>query len=118
MGAFCLRSKMRKLRNYLESHKNLRTALASVGFLAASLLLYMAIVSYFFIQYAGSLIACYIVLVLILDLGIGWMLHLHTRKSFPVTVLLSSAGIVVGMIVVSILVMHGHWVDVVKELSR
>jgi len=108
---------MTKFLKRLESHKNLRITLMCASFVVAAFSLFMGAAIYLFIQYGDNLlIACFLVLALFLDIGIGWMLHLHTRQSLRVTMLLSSTGIMMGAIVVSILVWRAHWVQLIKEL--
>jgi hypothetical protein len=108
---------MTELRNYLESHGNLRVALVGVGFLGASFALYMGVALRFFVQRAdGLLILSFVILALVLDFGIGWTLHLHTRGKLWAAVLLSSAAVFVGAVLTSMAVWRGHWLELVKEI--
>jgi hypothetical protein len=108
---------MTELRNYLEAHRNLRVAAVGLGFIAASFALYMVVALSFLVQRADNLlILSFVIVALILDLGIGWTLHLHTRGQLWGTIFLSSAGIVAGMILTSIAMWRGHWLEVVKDI--
>jgi len=108
---------MTEIRNYLESRRNLRVALVSIGFLGASFALYMGMTLGFLVRGADNLlIVSFIVLALALDFGIGWTLHLHTRGRLWATILLSSAGILVGAVLTSIVIWRGHWLEMVKEI--
>jgi len=104
--------------NYLGARKNLSVAVLAVGFVAASVLLFMAIVTYLFIQYASLQAAAYLVLALIFDVGIAVLLHQNTSRSFWQTIAFTSAAIAAGAIVVSIGVWRGHWAGTVRELMR
>jgi len=108
---------MTELRNYLEAHRNLRLAVLGIGFTAASFALYMSVALGFLVQRADNLlILSFVFVALALDLGIGWMLHLHTRGQLWGTIFVSSAGILAGMILISIAMWRGHWLEVVKDI--
>jgi hypothetical protein len=64
----------------------------------------------------GLLIVSFVVIALALDLVIGWTLHLHTRGKLWIAILLSSAGVVVGTVLTSIVIWREHWLELVKEL--
>jgi hypothetical protein len=101
---------MTELRNYLDSHSNLRIALVAIGFLVASVALFMGMAMPFLVQGADNLlIVSSLIVALALDLGIGWTLHLHTRRGLWATILLSSVGILLGAVLTSMAVWRGHW---------
>ena len=109
---------MNRFFNYLGAHKNLSVAVLAVGFVAASVSLYMAVVTYLFIQYASLQAAACLLLALIFDVGIAVLLCQNTRRSFRPTIAFTSAAIAVGAIVVSIGVLRGHWAVTVRQLVK
>ena len=108
---------MTGFRQHPETHRNLRVFLVSIGFLVASLALYMGMATIFLIQRADRLliVSC-LTLALALDFGIGWSLHLHTRAKLWAGILFSSAGILVGAVLTSMAVWRGHWLELVREI--
>ena len=109
---------MAEFTNYLESHRNLRIALLSTGFVIASASLFMAIATYLFIQYSSLQAAGYLLLALVFDVGIAWLVQQSTHRSFWLTIVFTSAAITAGAVVVSTGVWRGHWAGIVKELLR
>jgi uncharacterized membrane protein len=103
---------------YLGVYKNLRVALLAVGFVVASVFLYMAIAAYLFIQYSDLMIAVLLLFTLSFDVGIAWLLQRNTRRSFWLTIVFTSAAIAAGAIVVSMGVWRGHWAGTVEELLK
>ena len=109
---------MNSFFNYLGAHKNIRVALLTAGFVVASVSLFMAIVTYLFIQYASLQAAVYLLLALGFDAGIAWLLQQKTRRSLWLTIVVTSAAIATGAIVTSMVVWRGHWAGIVKELLK
>jgi hypothetical protein len=109
---------MTEHRNYLESHRNLRAAVLVVGFIIASVLLYMAITAYLFIQYSDVLIAALLFSALSFNIGMAWFLQQKAGRGFWLNIVFTSVAILAGAIVVSMVVWHGHWAVTIKELLR
>jgi hypothetical protein len=108
---------MTELRNYLESHRNVRIALVGMGFLVASLSLFMGLALNFLVQGADRvLVISFVVVALALDLAIGWTLRLHTRRRLWTSIFLSSVGILAGTVLASMAIWRTHWFELVKEI--
>lgn len=108
---------MTEARNYPESHRNLWIVLLGAAFLVASVALFMGMAMPFLVQGADSLlIVSSLIVALALDFGIGWSLHLHTRRRLWISISLSSTGVLVGAVLTSMAVWRWHWVELVKEI--
>lgn len=104
--------------NYLESHRNLRTALLVMCLIVASVSLYMAVVASLFMEDPGWMIPVSLFFAFCFDVGTAFLLRPLTRRSIWLNLIFASIAVVGGAIIVSMAVWRGHWIDTTKELVK
>jgi len=118
---------MERIHSYLETHKALRGSALCVLFCIASVTLFMVFTAWVFIGLPGAtpdrfrdVVFPSIVLsiALICEVGISWIIHKPDRRPFWATFALVSVAVFLGMVLVSIGVIRGNWMEVMKELFR
>jgi hypothetical protein len=114
------------LDHYLAHHSRLRLLLLLVGFMVASLALYLAVAAGF-IGVPGALPnvfwdrvfpALSLVTAVAIDFCIAWLLASRSNRSFGPRFLQASAVIISGAVLTSLAVMREHWLEMMRELVR
>lgn len=121
-----LQDEKSSVNTYFAHHNRLRIVLLSVGFVVASLALYLAL-AFGYIGIPGALPdvlwdriipAASLIAVLAIDSCIAWTLFPNSNRGFGAGLLQTSAAIIGGAVLTSIAVMREHWLEMMKELFR
>ena len=114
------------LSDYLAQHNRLRVILLSVGFIVASLALYLGLAAGYIgvpgafpnVFWDRILPALCLVAALAIDFCIAWLLLSRSNRGFGPRFLQASAVIIGGAVLTSFAVMREHWLEMMKELVR
>jgi hypothetical protein len=118
---------MESIHNYFEVHKALRATLLCILFCIASVALFMVFTAWIFIGLPGATAdpfrdvvfpSIILIISLICDFGMTWILHRPDQRRFWSTFAWVSAGVFLGMILVSVVAMRASWLEIMKELLR
>ncbi|GEM_PF-5450496 len=99
----------------------LRTLVLCLCFGIASVALFLGIAIHFFVfkrDEHGLILLSLSFLALLLDIGITWILRSFVQRTFAQVFIAVSGAILIGVVLVSVAIWRGHWIELVSGIFR